>query len=385
MKTLIFDCFSGISGDMVLGAFIDLGVEVGYLSKELDKLHLHNFRVEAEISTKYGISGTKCHVIIEEDHLHHRHFKDIKEIIKNSDLDATVKNTAIAIFERVAKAEAKVHSIPIDHVHFHEVGAIDALVDIVGTAICYHAVKPEIVYGSRINVGKGWVKCEHGLLPVPAPATAEILCDSDFEMYSMNIDGEAATPTGVAILTELATYFPETPSFIPEKIGYGFGEKDFGVLNALRIVQGRKSDASEIVVVLETNIDDMTGEAASYVMKRFFEKGALDVFYTPIYMKKNRPAYLLTVLAKEADVSKLEEVFFMETTTLGVRKHTTVRTCMNRKFKTMKTSLGEVRIKVCDYQNIHRETFEYEDVKRIALERGIPFNEVISIISKEKI
>lgn len=384
MKTLFFDCFSGISGDMVLGAFIDLGVDVEYLSKELEKLHLHGFRIEAETSTNYGISGTKCKVIIEEQLHHHRHYEDIKEIIENSTLDISVKKTAIAIFERVAKAEAKVHKIPIDRVHFHEVGAMDSIVDIVGAAICYHAVGPEIVYGSRINVGKGWVKCEHGLLPVPAPATAEILCNSNFEMYSKNIDGEAATPTGVAILTELAAYLPETTSFIPEKIGYGFGEKDFGMLNALRIIQGRKSGASEIVV-LETNIDDMTGEAAGYVMERFFENGALDVFYTPIFMKKNRPAFLLTVLAKEAEVPKMEEIFFKETTTIGIRKSVTKRSCMNRKIRTLKTSLGEVRIKVCDYQNIYRETFEYEDVKHIALERGIPFNDVINIISKELI
>lgn len=243
MKTLFFDCFSGISGDMVLGAFVDLGVDVEYLLKELDKLHLHDFRLEVETGTKYDIGGTKCHVIIEQDHVHHRHFAQIKEIIESSTLDAAVKQTAIAIFERVAKAEAKVHKVPINKVHFHEVGAIDSIVDIVGAAICYHAVAPVTVYGSRINVGKGWVKCEHGLLPVPAPATAEILCNSGFEMYSKNIDGELATPTGVAILTELAAYLPETPSFIPEKIGYGFGEKDFGALNALRIIQGRKSDA----------------------------------------------------------------------------------------------------------------------------------------------
>lgn len=384
MKMLFFDCFSGISGDMVLGAFIDLGVDVGYLSKELEKLKIHGFRIEAETTTKYGISGTKCHVIIEEDYAQHRHFEDIKEIINNSTLDSAVKKTAVAIFTRVAKAEAKVHKMSIDHVHFHEVGAIDSIVDIVGAAICYHAVSPEIVYGTRINVGKGWVKCEHGMLPVPAPATTEILCDSDFEIYSKNIDGEAATPTGIAILTELATFSPETPSFIPEKIGYGFGEKDFGVLNALRIIQGRKSNASDIFV-LEANIDDMTGEVAGYVMERFFERGALDVFYTPIYMKKNRPAFLLTVLAKERDVPIMEEIFLKETTTIGLRKYVATRSCMNRKFRTLKTSLGDVKIKVCNYQNIQREAFEYEDVKRIALENGIPFNDVISIISKEQI
>lgn len=265
MKSLYFDCSTGISGDMVLGAFIDLGVDVGYLSGELEKLQLKGFRIEAETCTKYGIGGTKCHVIIEdpkhhrhdaghhehhlhpgEHHEHHRHFGDIKEMIEKSTLDSAVKKTAIAIFERVAKAEAKVHKISVDHVHFHEVGAIDSIVDIVGAAICYHAMEPEITYGSRINVGSGWVKCKHGLLPVPAPATAEILCNSDFEIYSENLNGEAATPTGVAIIAELAAYLPEMPSFVPEKIGYGFGDKDFGILSTLRIIQGRKSDDSDL-------------------------------------------------------------------------------------------------------------------------------------------
>lgn len=238
MKTLYFDCLTGISGDMILGAFIDLGVDADYLSSELDKLDVNGFRIEAEPRTRYGVSGTKCHVHIEEGKKHRRNLGHIKEIIEESSLDTEVKNTAISIFECVAKAEAKVHKIPMDYVHFHEVGAIDSIVDIVGAAICYHAVAPEITYGSSINVGKGWIKCPHGLLPVPAPATAEILCNSDFEMHSNHLDGEAATPTGVAILTQLATFMPEKPSITPKKTGYGFGDKDFGVLSALRIVQG---------------------------------------------------------------------------------------------------------------------------------------------------
>lgn len=384
MNILFFDCFSGISGDMVLGAFIDLGVDAGFLSEELQKLQIQGFRIEAESCSNYGIGGTRCHVIVEKEHVHHRHFGDIKEMIEKSSLSPKVKETALAIFTRVAKAEAKVHNVPVDHVHFHEVGALDSIVDIVGAAICYHAVRPDVVYGSRLNVGRGYVRCEHGLLPVPAPATAEILCDSDFEIYSRNIEGEAATPTGVAILTELAAYSPEIPSFVPEKTGYGFGGKDFGTLNALRIIQGRRTERSEIMV-LETNLDDMTGEAAGYVIDRFLEKGALDVFYTPIYMKKNRPAFLLTVLANEKDTEAMEEIFFRETTTLGVRRHRVARNCMERKFTTITTSLGDVKVKICDYKNIHRETFEYEDLKRIALEKGMPFNEVVNIVSREHV
>lgn len=230
MKVLHFDCFSGISGDMVLGAFLDLGVEEGYLKRELAKLKVPGFRIEAEKTSRYGISGTLCHVIMDKnvqphhhdhdsgninhgggnspDHVH-RSYADIKGIIRSSELEEPVKKTAIAVFERVARAEAKVHGTEVDDVHFHEVGALDSIVDIAGAAICYHKISPDITYGSAINVGKGFVKCAHGILPVPAPATAEILCESGFSIYSRDIDGESATPTGAAIIAELGNYSPK--------------------------------------------------------------------------------------------------------------------------------------------------------------------------------
>lgn len=263
MKTMLyFDCFSGISGDMVLGAFLDAGVELRFLQQELAKLKLHGFQVTSETKMSYGISGTKCHVLLEEHHgdahekghdhhHHHRHYEDIQEIIQKSTLEQTVKNTALAIFDRVARAESKVHQVPVEKVHFHEVGALDSIVDIVGAAICYHALNPDYAFGSSVNVGSGWVKCEHGLLPVPAPATAEILCESTFEMFSNRIDGEAATPTGVAILAELAKHVPKKPSFRPIGVGYGFGQKDFGMLNALRLFRGEISQVQLLSLMAE--------------------------------------------------------------------------------------------------------------------------------------
>ena len=383
MKVLFFDCFSGISGDMVLGAFIDLGIDLAYLQAELKKLNLSGFHIEAEATMKKGISGTRCHVILDADRHHHRHFNDIKEIIENSTLPDEVKTTALAIFMRVAVAEGKVHNVPVERVHFHEVGALDSIVDIVGAAICYHALKPDLVYGSKINVGSGWVRCAHGLLPVPAPATAEILCESNFEMYSKAIDGESATPTGVAILAELATFSPTTPSFIPEKTGYGFGGKDFGVLNALRIIQGRKSESNTIMVV-ETNVDDMTGEMAGYVLEVLLQKGALDAFYTPVYMKKNRPGIHLTVLCSEARLALIEEIILKETSTIGIRKYPVERTCMHRHFKKIATPLGEVTIKISQQGDITRATPEYEDVKKIAQESGKSLWEVLEMVEKLK-
>lgn len=379
MTVLFFDCFSGISGDMVLGAFIDLGVDPEFLSTELKKLKVRGFEIRAEKTTKKGISGTRCHVILEEEGQQHRHLGDIKKIIENSSLDEQVKKTAIGIFKRVAIAEGKVHDVPMEQVHFHEVGALDSIVDIVGASICYHAINPEIVYGSKINVGSGFVRCAHGILPVPAPATAEILCHSDFEIYSHAIDGEAATPTGVAILAELGTYSSVTPSFIPEKTGYGFGGKDFGMLNALRIIKGRKSD-KEGVMVIETNLDDITGEMAGYALERLMEAGALDAFYTPIYMKKNRPGVHLTVLSRFSDVRKMEELILKETTTIGLRKYPVDRLCMNRHNRMLKTPLGEVSMKVATYGDILKETPEYEDVKRLAKESQKSLGEIFRLV-----
>ena len=367
MKALYFDCFSGISGDMVLGAFLDLGIEEEYLKSELAKLHLDHYEIFAEKTVKKGISGTHCHVIAEEEHVH-RHFSDIRCMIENSDLDETVKSTAIAIFKRVAEAEGAVHGVPADHVHFHEVGALDSILDIVGAAICFHKLAPEKVLVSGINTGSGWVMCAHGRIPVPAPAVIEILAKTKIPMYSKYIEEEAATPTGVAIAAELAEYVPEMPELKVEKVAYGFGTKEFPVLNGLRLIYGeiKEKKVPDQIIVLEANIDDMTGESAGYAMNLLLEAGAKDVFYTPIYMKKNRPAVMLTVLAAANDEEKLAELILQETTTIGIRRRTVDRICMKRHIRTIDTPYGEVHVKVCDYGNVHKESLEYCDVAKIA-------------------
>lgn len=412
MKTLYFDCFSGISGDMVLGAFLDLGVEESYLKQELEKLHLDHYRIFGEKTKKMGISGTYCHVDVKEGHMH-RHFFEIRQMIQDSDLDENVKETAIAIFRRVAEAEGCVHGVPADYVHFHEVGALDSIIDIVGAAICYHKVAPEKVYVSGINVGSGWVHCAHGMIPVPAPAVVEIMTGAQIPMYSKWIEQECATPTGVAIVAELAEYAPQMPFLLPEKVAYGFGKKDFQIPNGLRLILGelkeKKEDLLEIeisgmrfsndahfglkhdtenacnkesIVVIETNIDDGTGEMAGYAMEQLLKAGALDVFYTPIYMKKNRPAMMLTVLAKEEEVPVLENILFRETPTIGIRKYRTERICMNRVMRKVDTPYGQVAIKSCSLGDIKKETLEYEDVARIAREHRIPYGDAVKELAK---
>ncbi len=248
--------------------------------------------------------------------------------------------------------------------------------------MCFHKIAPGICYGSAINVGKGFVKCSHGTLPVPAPATADILCGSGFSIYSKDIDGESATPTGAAIIAELGKYSPEIPSFIPEKTGYGFGQRDFGMLNALRVFTGYRQDAGSTVIVLETNIDDMTGEGLGYAMERLFAAGALDAFYTPVFMKKNRPAFQLTVLSDPDRVEAIESCILKETSTIGLRKFEVKRTCMDRRIETRHTEFGDVRVKVCRLNDIHKETLEYEDVKRIAGDKGMSFDETAAMLKK---
>lgn len=238
MRVLYFDCFSGISGDMILGAFLDLDLELDYLNNELQKLAVPDFHLEVSKTTKKGISGTRCKVVVERDQHHHRHFYDIKTIIEGSTLAQQVKDTAIAIFRRVAEAEGKVHQLPMERVHFHEVGAVDSIVDIVGAAIGFHALSPDLVYGSAINTGRGFVKCAHGLMPVPAPAATEIIAQTTFAIYSKNAEVELATPTGLAILAELAQYQPEIPPMSIKSIGYGLGERELDSLNSLRVLLG---------------------------------------------------------------------------------------------------------------------------------------------------
>ncbi|MEG0074687.1 MAG: nickel pincer cofactor biosynthesis protein LarC [Eubacterium sp.] len=384
MKILYFDCFAGISGDMTLGAFLDIGVDPEFLKSELNKLGVPGFHLEIEKTQKRSITGTQCHVIMDRHEHCHRHYSDIVKIIEDSTLSDAVKKTAIAIFGRVAEAEGKVHGVPMDHVHFHEVGAVDSIVDIVGASICFHALAPDKVYGSAVNVGCGFVKCAHGLLPVPAPATAEIIGQSNFEVYTKGIDGESATPTGMAILTELAEYTHSFPQMKIDRLGYGFGDREFEILNGLRFFLGNTEEEETVPIVeIETNIDDMTGENAGYVLEGLFAMGVNDVFYTPIYMKKNRPAMKLTVICEETKRVAVENYLFKETSTIGLRYYPVKRTIMDRKEELLETAFGPIRMKCCRIGDIEKRSPEYEDVKRIALETGKSFLEINHLVYKK--
>ncbi|MEG0377748.1 MAG: nickel pincer cofactor biosynthesis protein LarC [Eubacterium sp.] len=382
MKILYFDCFAGISGDMTLGAFLDVGVDPEYLKKDLEKLGVPGFHLEIEKTQKRGISGTKCHVIMDRHEHNHRHYGDIVKIIADSTLSEAVKKTAIGIFSRVAKAEGKVHGVAMEQVHFHEVGAVDSIVDIVGAAICFHALAPDKVYSSAVNVGQGFVKCAHGILPVPAPATAEIIGASNFEVYAKGVDGESATPTGMAILTELAECTKSFPKMSVNGVGYGFGDREFEILNGLRLFVGHTEETKCGMVVAETNIDDMTGETAGYVLEGLFKMGVNDAFYTPIYMKKNRPAVKLTIICHEGQLKRVGEYLFKETSTIGMRHYRVDRMTMDREERIIETELGAVRVKKCSYDHIVKQAPEYEDLKRIALDTGKSLLEVSQTVYK---
>lgn len=398
-KILYIDCVSGISGDMTIGAFLDLGVDPEYLKRELSKLHVHGYQLAVSRKTMGGISGTDFDVVLhqnelghehggqnhhpiserEQDHTHdhdhthpeHSTWGQIKGLIEESSLKDEVKSLAIRIFLRVAQAEAKVHGVTLEDVHFHEVGAVDSIVDIVGTAICFEAIKPDRVIISPMNTGSGTVRCSHGILPVPAPATSEILANGKAEIYSNGIMGELVTPTGAAIAVEIATRFGNLPAMQIEKTGYGTGKKDFGIPNVLRMILG--SDTSfnpDEIMVLEANIDDMSGEVAGYTLDRLLAEGALDAFYTPIYMKKSRPAIKLSVLCHHEQVKRMECIILAETTTIGIRKYATLRTVMKRETRTVKLPYGEAIVKICEYEGIKKASPEYESVKELAQQTG---------------
>jgi uncharacterized protein (TIGR00299 family) protein len=403
-KILYLDCQSGISGDMSIGAFLDLGVDPEYLKKELDKLGLNGYELKICRKASRGISGTDFDVVLSDnghdhDHVdgddhehdhghehghnhegehchehehHHSNWSEIKALIEKSSLSDDVKNLAVRIFQRVAEAEAKVHGVSVEEVHFHEVGAIDSIIDIVGAAVCFESIRPDRVVVSPMNTGSGTICCKHGILPVPAPATGEILAKCNAKIYSSGVKGELVTPTGAAIAAELADEFGNIPAMRINKAGYGTGKKDFGIPNILRMILGSDySSECEEVEVLETNIDDMTGEAAGYTMDKLMSAGALDAFYTPIYMKKNRPAVKLSVICRHENVKSLEGIILAETTTIGLRKYTVQRTVMERKTMRVKLPYGEADVKICEYEGIKKSSPEYESVRKLAEQTGL--------------
>ncbi len=490
MKVLYYECFSGISGDMNLAALIDLGVDQEFLINELSKLNLNEeFNLEIKKDTKNGISGTKFDVILtrpehsshkhlsdikniinnsgpvlDESEYHHnahrhlsdiedivnhsipaldesehhnnahRHLSDIEHIINNSDLSENVKKLSLEIFMKIAVAEAKVHDKPIEEVHFHEVGAIDSIVDIVGCAIAIDYLAPDKIICSPIQVGGGFIKCAHGLIPVPVPATVEILKNMPLRYGAVLF--ETTTPTGAAILAAITDEFVEKPDFLIEKIGYGLGTRVMEIPNVLRVCLGslydfktdfesaikletntntktisesaikleintntkassetdNKADSkSDLIIdnqfVIETNIDDMNPEFYNYVEEKLFSAGALDVFKTPVMMKKGRSAMKLSILVKPSDEEAVLDIVFRETTSIGVRKFAVEKKMLRREYKKIQTKYGEITIKYAFLKGeMIKYKAEYDDCKKIALAKGIPimniYKEIDSILTQ---
>lgn len=381
-----FDCFSGISGDMALGALVDAGLDPAALEAELRKLNVEGWTITAERVVRYGIAGTKLHVRTSEQHIH-RHLSDIAEILAAGALDHEVQQGALAIFTRLADAEAAAHGTSRDQVHFHEVGALDAIVDIVGAVIGLKLLGIERVYASALPLGSGWVNAAHGRIPVPGPAVLHLLGAVNAPIQSDTTPFELVTPTGAAILAELATF--ERPALTLAATGYGFGERDIGRLNAVRVwlgETGRTETAEESqdqVVLLETNIDDQPAEQLAYVAERLLGSGALDVWWTPIGMKKGRSAQMLSALVRPADEQTAIAIIFGETTSLGIRHQPIQRWICERATRQVATPWGLVRAKEQRWQGkLLGVAPEYEDCARIAREQGLALREVYLVVQE---
>lgn len=377
MKTLYFDCSSGISGNMTLGALVEIIGDKNYLLQELKKLNVDGYKIEISKKVKNGVTGTYVDVVLEHSHNHeHRNLYDVNKIIEESKIDEKSKELAKRIFKRVAEAESKVHNKPIEEVHFHEVGAIDSIIDIIGTAILINKINPDKIISSVVNDGYGFIECAHGSISVPVPATTEIFANSKVKFRQIDIDTELVTPTGAAIIAELAEDFTLLPAMTTEKIGWGAGYKDLKIPNILKVYYGEIDELDENFVVMETNIDDCNGEVLGYTSEKLFENGALDVFYTPIFMKKNRPAYRLTVACRKEDIFKLQNIMFKETTTIGIRYRFESRTELGREMIEIKTKYGKIKAKKVINNG---ETYiypEYESMKDIAIKNNIPLKEL---------
>ena len=389
-KVAYFDCFSGCSGDMVLGALIDAGLPLDILEKGLSSLAIHGYKLSAEQVKRSSITATKFTVVMNETKAQpERSLKDIVMLIEASKLPEKVKNTASAIFQRLGEVESRIHDVPLEKVCFHEIGAVDSIIDIVGVAFGLDALKIERFYSSPLPLGRGSISTAHGILPVPAPATLRLIAMSnapigDFPKQSQP-QGELVTPTGAAIVTTLANF--GRPGMTVEKVGYGAGTKDFKAWpNVMRIWIGEEIEpvGSEDLVLLETNIDDMSPEIYGYLMERLFTMQAIDVWFTPIQMKKNRPAVMLSVLALRHAESDLTQTIMRETSTFGIRVSPTFRHIAEREVIEFDSTIGHTKVKVKRFMgNILSIHPEYEECRRMALERNIPLQEVYRIIETE--
>ncbi|MGH9949242.1 MAG: nickel pincer cofactor biosynthesis protein LarC [Pyrinomonadaceae bacterium] len=384
MKTLYFDCFAGASGNMILGALIAAGVVEAELKRELAKLDIPKFEFEIETVDRAGISSLHLNVKVPDEKTH-RHLSDIVSIIENSSLTEKVKTWSIAIFRKLAEAEAKVHGIGIEKVHFHEVGGLDAVIDIVGSCIGFEMLGIEHFVCSKIHIGSGFVQMAHGKFPVPPPAVAELL--RGIPIYSTKIEGELITPTGAAIISTLCYSYGVLSEIVIEQISYGAGTRTYQDFpNVLRLLTGESNSTFESIYkngkverlfLLEANLDDLSPQILGFVMERALEIGANDCWFTPIQMKKNRPAVLLSILCPQDIKGALLELIYSETTTLGIREQLIVRTELDREVESVNTKFGPIDVKV-GLLNGHvvNAMPEYEQVRAAAITHRVPFSEV---------
>lgn len=383
MKTAYFDCFSGMSGDMVLGAFIDLGVPQDVIETEVGRVVPGTFRLEVRDAQRMGIGGTQVDVVVSTDK-ESRDYGRIKDLIEGSDLADGVKGESLQIFSRLAQVEARIHGCAPETVHFHEIGGIDAMVDIIGAAAARSWLGIETVTASQIPVGKGFVRCAHGVLPVPAPATVALL--EGVPVVGTEVPAELVTPTGAAIVTTFSSSYGAMPPMCIQKIGYGVGRAELKDRpNLLRIVTGEAGPAvaGDEVHVIETNIDDMNPEIFGFLMERLFEDGALDVIWIPVYMKKNRPGVLVQVLCETVNRDKIVDRILTETTTSGVRCHLVSRRKLPREVRVVDTPFGSVEVKEIATPGGPSRVPEYEACRRIAREQGLPLKQVYAMVSAE--
>jgi len=390
VRIVYFDCISGISGDMALGAFIDSGADVDEIVRALKGLRLPEFEIAVESVNEGSITATKVKVNIDSTHEPHgRKPREIIELIESSKLSEAVKRNAIKAFEYLAIAEANVHGVRVDEVHLHEVGAIDAVIDIVGTMLAMHMLGIEQAFASKLPYSSGWAKSAHGLLPVPAPATLELLKGAQWR--HVDIDAELVTPTGAAILKATCKAFGTFPPLSPTNIGYGAGHTRLPIPNLLRVVIGELAsytvpadEVYEQLFMLETNIDDMPAEWFGHVVEKLFELGALDAYIIPVQMKKTRPAAQLNVLCNGEKIRSLLDCIFSETTTLGVRIIPVERVSLPRETLTISTPFGDVRVKVARRgEHIVNISPEYEDCKEVARRKNIPLKLVVEVATEE--
>ncbi len=383
---IYFDCFSGISGDMSLGALLDAGVDRAELIKMLSGLKIDQFDIEAESTLNHGIAGTNATVHYSKNNCEQRKLPDIERLINKAGLPDIVSTRSLSVFRVLAEAEAAVHGIDVNQVHFHEVGADDAIIDIVGTCAALYLLNIDRVYSSPLPLGRGEVKTEHGVIPLPAPATMEICLSRGVPVYGKQASFEMVTPTGAAIVAALAEFFGPIPAIKINGVGYGVGSHDPGYPNCLRVMLGEKerkdTSYTDTVTVVETAIDDMNPEIYSYLFEKLFEAGALEVYITPVQMKKNRPGALLTVLASPQHLDQIQKIIFKETTTIGLRVEEKTRIICPRDIKTINTRWGPIRVKyllTAEGEGFSKYSPEYEDCREVASKSGLPLKDIYSL------